>query len=70
MIDWEYVVLIQVNNVLGNLNLFYVLKEDFFDCYLVKLGIMGEYGMFNIDIEEGYIIIEYKGCKDILFYFK
>lgn len=46
------------------------MKEDFLDCYLVKLGIMGEYGIFNIDIEEGYIIIEYNGCWDILFYLK
>lgn len=46
------------------------MKEDFLDCYLVKLGIMGEYGIFNIDIEEGYIKIEYNGCMDILFYLK
>jgi UDP-sulfoquinovose synthase len=36
----------------------------------VKLGTMGEYGTPNIDIEEGFIEIEYKGRKDVLPYHK
>lgn len=68
MIDREHAVLTQANNVLGNLNLLYALKEDFPDCHLVKLGTMGEYGTPNIDIEEGYITIEHKGRKDTLPY--
>jgi UDP-sulfoquinovose synthase len=68
MIDREHAVLTQVNNVVGTLNLLYIMREDFPDCHLVKLGTMGEYGTPNIDIEEGYITIEHKGRKDTLPY--
>ncbi|MGL5033846.1 MAG: NAD-dependent epimerase/dehydratase family protein [Microcystaceae cyanobacterium] len=68
MIDREHAVLTQVNNVVGNLNLLYAMKDDFPDCHLVKLGTMGEYGTPNIDIEEGYITIEHNGRKDTLPY--
>ena len=68
MIDREHAVLTQSNNVIGNLNLLYILKEHFPDCHLVKLGTMGEYGTPNIDIEEGYITIEHNGRKDTLPY--
>lgn len=68
MIDREHAVLTQANNVLGNLNLLYVLRDHFPDCHLVKLGTMGEYGTPNIDIEEGYITIEHNGRKDTLPY--
>ncbi len=68
MIDREHAVLTQVNNVVGTLNLLYVLHDHFPDCHLVKLGTMGEYGTPNIDIEEGYITIEHNGRKDRLPY--
>lgn len=68
MIDREHAVLTQTNNVVGTLNLLYILKEHFPDCHLVKLGTMGEYGTPNIDIEEGYITIEHNGRKDTLPY--
>jgi UDP-sulfoquinovose synthase len=68
MIDRDRAVLTQVNNVVGTLNLLYVMKEDFPDAHLVKLGTMGEYGTPNIDIEEGYITIEHNGRKDTLPY--
>ncbi|MBW4647147.1 MAG: NAD-dependent epimerase/dehydratase family protein [Kastovskya adunca ATA6-11-RM4] len=68
MIDRDHAVLTQVNNVVGTLNLLYVMREDFPDCHLVKLGTMGEYGTPNIDIEEGYITIEHNGRKDTLPY--
>lgn len=68
MIDREHAVLTQVNNVVGTLNLLYVMRESFPDCHLVKLGTMGEYGTPNIDIEEGYITIEHNGRKDKLPY--
>lgn len=68
MIDREHAVFTQVNNVVGNLNILYAMKEDFPDSHLVKLGTMGEYGTPNIDIEEGYIEIEHNGRKDILPY--
>jgi UDP-sulfoquinovose synthase len=68
MIDREHAVFTQVNNVVGTLNILYVMKEDFPDSHLVKLGTMGEYGTPNIDIEEGYITIEHNGRKDTLPY--
>ncbi|MEO1402456.1 MAG: NAD-dependent epimerase/dehydratase family protein [Cyanobacteria bacterium J06635_1] len=68
MIDREHAVLTQVNNVVGTLNLLYVIRDHFPDCHLVKLGTMGEYGTPNIDIEEGYITIEHNGRKDTLPY--
>jgi len=68
MIDREHAVMTQSNNVIGNLNLLYAMKEEFPDSHLVKLGTMGEYGTPNIDIEEGYITIEHNGRKDTLPY--
>ncbi|OPF15677.1 NAD-dependent dehydratase [Microcystis aeruginosa KW] len=68
MIDREHAVLTQVNNVVGNLNILYAMKEEFPEAHLVKLGTMGEYGTPNIDIEEGYITIEHNGRKDTLPY--
>lgn len=68
MIDREHAVMTQTNNVVGNLNLLFALKEEFPDTHLVKLGTMGEYGTPNIDIEEGYIEINHNGRKDTLPY--
>lgn len=66
MIDRQHAVFTQVNNVVGNLNLLFAIKEFAPDCHLVKLGTMGEYGTPNIDIEEGYIRIEHNGRSDVL----
>ncbi|MDC3424721.1 NAD-dependent epimerase/dehydratase family protein [Aquibacillus sp. 3ASR75-11] len=68
MIDREHAVYTQQNNVIGNLNVLYAIKEYAPDCHLIKLGTMGEYGTPNIDIEEGYIEIEHNGRKDKLPY--
>lgn len=68
MIDREHAVYTQTNNVMGNLNVLYAIKELAPECHLIKLGTMGEYGTPNIDIEEGYIEIEHKGRKDTLPY--
>ncbi|MGA8529665.1 MAG: NAD-dependent epimerase/dehydratase family protein [Acidobacteriaceae bacterium] len=68
MIDRERAVATQVNNVVGNLNLLFAIKEFNPEIHLVKLGTMGEYGTPNIDIEEGYIDIEHNGRKDRLPY--
>ncbi|MBM7552594.1 NAD-dependent epimerase/dehydratase family protein [Thalassobacillus pellis] len=68
MIDREHAVFTQQNNVIGNLNVLYAIKELAPECHLIKLGTMGEYGTPNIDIEEGYIEIEHKGRKDVLPY--
>jgi len=68
MIDREHAVTTQVNNVVGNLNLLFAIREFNKDIHLVKLGTMGEYGTPNIDIEEGYITIEHNGRSDRLPY--
>ena len=68
MIDREHAVFTQVNNVVGNLNVLFAMKEFAPDSHLVKLGTMGEYGTPNIDIEEGYIEIEHNGRSDVLPY--
>jgi UDP-sulfoquinovose synthase len=68
MINRERAVETQVNNVVGNLNLLFAMRDIVPDCHLVKLGTMGEYGTPNIDIEEGYITIEHNGRKDTLPY--
>jgi UDP-sulfoquinovose synthase len=66
MIDHNRAVFTQTNNIAGTLNVLWAMRECVPDCHLVKLGTMGEYGTPNIDIEEGFIEIEYKGRKDIL----
>ena len=68
MIDRSHAIFTQVNNVVGTLNLLYAVGELVPECHLIKLGTMGEYGTPNIDIEEGYITIEYKGRTDTLPY--
>ena len=68
MIDREHAVMTQVNNVAGNLNLLFAIKEFNPAIHLVKLGTMGEYGQPNIDIEEGYITIQHNGREDRLPY--
>jgi UDP-sulfoquinovose synthase len=64
MIDRKHAVYTQVNNVVGTLNLLYAIAEIDRDIHLVKLGTMGEYGTPNIDIEEGWLDLEYKGRTD------
>jgi len=66
MIDRRHAVLTQVNNLVGNLNLVYAIKENNPEIHLVKLGTMGEYGTPNIDIEEGFIEISHNGRTDTL----
>jgi UDP-sulfoquinovose synthase len=68
MIDREHAVFTQVNNIAGTLNVLWAMRTLAPDAHLVKLGTMGEYGTPNIDIEEGFIEIEYKGRKDLLPY--
>jgi UDP-sulfoquinovose synthase len=68
MIDRKHAVYTQVNNVVGTLNLLYAIAEADRDIHLVKLGTMGEYGTPNIDIEEGWLDIEYKGRTDRVLY--
>src|ERR1700742_529655 len=68
MIDRAHAVYTQQNNVIGNLNLLFAIAETDPDIHLVKLGTLGEYGTPNIDLEEGWLEIEYKGRKDRVLY--
>jgi UDP-sulfoquinovose synthase len=66
MIDRDHAVFTQTNNVIGNLNLLYAIRDYAPHSHLIKLGTMGEYGTPNIDIEEGFIDITHNGRKDRL----
>ncbi len=66
MIGQPQATLTQVNNVVGNLNVLFAMRDRAPDAHLVKLGTMGEYGTPNIDIEEGFIDIEHNGRSDRL----
>ncbi|MGH2828755.1 MAG: NAD-dependent epimerase/dehydratase family protein [Actinomycetota bacterium] len=66
MIDRNHAVTTQSNNVIGNLNVLYALRDITPEAHLVKLGTMGEYGTPAIDIEEGFIEISHKGRTDTL----
>ena len=68
MIAREHAVYTQHNNVIGNLNVLYAIKEIDPDIHLVKLGTMGEYGTPNIDIEEGWLEVTHKGRTDRVLY--
>lgn len=58
----------QQNNVMGNVNLLFAIRKYVPNAHLIKLGTMGEYGTPNLDLEEGWMNITYKGRKErILF---
>jgi UDP-sulfoquinovose synthase len=61
MIGHQEAVFTITNNLISTANLIYAVKEHDIDCHVVKLGTMGVYGTPNIDIEEGYLEVEYKG---------
>lgn len=66
MVDLEHATFTQINNVQGNLNILYAMKDLCPEAHLVKLGTMGEYGTPNVPIPEGFFEIEYRGHKDTL----
>jgi UDP-sulfoquinovose synthase len=51
------------NNLISTLNIIHGVKEVVPGSHIVKLGTMGEYGTPDIDIEEGWLDIEYKGRR-------
>ena len=64
MIDQEHCISTHHNNVIGNLNLIYSMKNYAPKAHLIKLGTMGEYGYDpGFDIPEGFFEIEYRGKK-------
>lgn len=66
MMDVQHAVWTQHNNIIGNLNVLYAMKDKTPHAHLLKLGTMGEYGIPKIDIPEGFFEIEYRGRKDRL----
>jgi len=66
MIDVHHTTFVQVNNVVGTLNILYAMRDVVPEAHLVKLGTMGEYGTPQIDIPEGFFEIEYRGRTDRL----
>ena len=63
MIDVRHATYTQANNVIGNLNVLFAIRDRSPDTHLVKLGTMGEYGTPDIDIEEGYLTVDHNGRR-------
>jgi len=61
MINREKAVFTLTNNLVSTINIIHAVKEFNPHCHIIKLGTMGVYGTPNIDIEEGYLDVEYKG---------
>ena len=61
MIDVRHATYTQANNVIGNLNVLFAIRDISPETHLVKLGTMGEYGTPDIDIEEGYLTVDHNG---------
>jgi UDP-sulfoquinovose synthase len=68
MIDVRHATYTQRNNVVGNLNVIFAIRDRSPGSHLVKLGTMGEYGTPNIDIEEGYLTVNHNGREDTFLY--
>jgi UDP-sulfoquinovose synthase len=56
------------NNLVSTANLVHAVKDHNPQCHIIKLGTMGVYGTPNIDIEEGYLDVEYKGRRHTFLY--
>ncbi len=68
MIDVRTATYTQANNVVGNLNVLFAIRDVSPETHLVKLGTMGEYGTPNIDIEEGYLTVNHNGREHTFLY--
>jgi len=68
MLNRDAAVFTLSNNLVSTCNLVHAVAENDPDCHIVKLGTMGVYGTPNIDIEEGYLEVEYKGRKHTFLY--
>ena len=68
MIDVRTATYTQANNVIGNLNVLFAIRDNAPETHLVKLGTMGEYGTPNIDIEEGYLTVNHNGREHTFLY--
>ena len=68
MIDVRHATYTQANNVIGNLNVLFAIRDVSPETHLVKLGTMGEYGTPDIDIEEGYLTVDHNGRQHTFLY--
>ena len=68
MIDVRHATYTQANNVIGNLNVLFAIRDASLETHLVKLGTMGEYGTPDIDIEEGYLTVDHNGRQHTFLY--
>ncbi|HEX5015802.1 MAG TPA: NAD-dependent epimerase/dehydratase family protein [Candidatus Limnocylindrales bacterium] len=68
MIDVRHATYTQANNVVGNLNVLFAIRDRAPETHLVKLGTMGEYGTPDIDIEEGYLTVNHNGREHTFLY--
>jgi UDP-sulfoquinovose synthase len=68
MIDVRHATYTQRNNVIGNLNVIFAIRDITPDAHLIKLGTMGEYGTPNIDIEEGFLHVDHNGRSHTFLY--
>jgi UDP-sulfoquinovose synthase len=68
MIDVRHATYTQANNVIGNLNVLFAIRDRSPDSHLVKLGTMGEYGTPDVDIEEGYLTVSQDGRSHTFLY--
>jgi UDP-sulfoquinovose synthase len=68
MVDVHHATYTQSNNVVGNLNVLFAIRDISPETHLVKLGTMGEYGTPDIDIEEGYLTVDHKGRQHTFLY--
>jgi UDP-sulfoquinovose synthase len=68
MIDVRHAAYTQTNNVIGNLNVLFAIRDVSPETHLVKLGTMGEYGTPDIDIEEGYLTVDHNGRQHTFLY--
>jgi len=68
MISVDTAAYTQYNNVIGNLNVLFAMRDLAPDSHLVKLGTMCEYGTPNIDIEEGYLDVTHNGRSHTFLY--
>jgi len=63
MIDAKHAAWTQRNNVIGNLNVLFAIRDLMPEVPMLGLGTMGEYGTPNVDIPEGEFELEYNGRK-------
>jgi UDP-sulfoquinovose synthase len=68
MMDVRRATYTQANNVIGNLNVLFAIRDVTPEAHLVKLGTMGEYGTPDIDIEEGYLTVNHNGRSHTFLY--